>query len=71
MLNFLQNCIHPFAVAMLAIWVYFFFGLVWGGFAGVRTDMSGEKRVYGGLIPWLFFLAVAVFAFIAWAVLVS
>jgi hypothetical protein len=68
--HFLVALIQPTAVLMLAVWVFFFFSLVWGGFGGVRTGMSGPTRAYGSLVPFLFFLLVFVVALIAWLALV-
>ena len=67
-MHFLQNLVHVDAVLMLAVWVFFLFSLMWGGFGGVRTGVAG--RAYGGVVPLLFFLLVFVVAFIAWVSLV-
>jgi len=59
MLHFLQNCIHPDAVMMLAIAVLFLLGYAYPGYKG------------GGSLTWLLFLFVGVIATIAWLFLVA
>lgn len=65
MIHFLTALIHPLAVLMLAVWVFFLFQLLWGG---VGT-LSSDRRVYT-ILPFIAFLVVTVVAFIAWAFLV-
>jgi choline-glycine betaine transporter len=69
-MHVLANLVHVDAVITLAIWVFFLFHLVWGGYGPVRTGPGSEKPVYGSLVPFLFFLFVVVVAFIAWIMLV-
>jgi hypothetical protein len=68
MSHFLQNLIHVDAILMLAVWVFFLFSLIWGGFGDARSGMQG--RAYGSVVPFLFFLLVFVVSFIAWISLV-
>ncbi len=59
MLHFLQNCIRPDAVTMLAIAVFFLFYLAYTGYKG------------GGSLIWILYLFVGVIAAIAWLFLVA
>ncbi len=68
MQHFLHALIGVNAVVTLAIWVFFLFSLVWGGFDDTRKGVSG--RAYGSLVPFLFFLLVFVVALIAWCSIV-
>lgn len=59
MLHFLQNCIQPTAVGMLAVAILFLFGYAYPGYKG------------GGSLIWLLYLFVGVIATIAWLFLVA
>lgn len=69
MIHFLSSLIHPDAVMMLAVWVFFLFNIVWGGVGAAYTEARAGTNRYS-FIPFIFYLIVTVVAFIAWCFLV-